>query len=200
MNERANVIHKDHTTARVAPSAQPERERFGPVFETRNNMRVIAEPDPRGGPPRGSVDLCSLVYTDATDWERGTRVQDVITTVKAAVDAATSILAQVIGEAVGEEGKRTDKQFARAAAQTADLEKTIADANARSAQFEIEVAGLRAENVELRRALQSLSSAQARAATRAHKPPAKSAAAKLRPKANGVKSPDGATLPDFVTK
>jgi len=55
-----------------ARQAKPERARFGPRFEVRdNNLRTVVERAPDGGPPIGSVDLRPLNYVNMEDWERG---------------------------------------------------------------------------------------------------------------------------------
>ena len=96
------IITKD---ARMAPRvgqepAIREAQAHSPRFERRSNMRVVAQPRRPRDPPAGSVDLRSLHYTsEATEeWGRGTRVQDVITTVNAAIDETVECFIEVIGD------------------------------------------------------------------------------------------------------
>jgi hypothetical protein len=139
MNERVDIIRKDNLNARTAaPRAKPERERFGARFETRNNLRVTAEPDPHGGAPRGSVDRCALNYVDMTDWERGTRIMDVVAT----VDSAVALVLEVIREAFAE------RLWA--------LEDKSDAIGKRLTMAELESAALKSENTSLKRDIAAL--------------------------------------------
>ena len=133
-------------------------------------MRVVAQPRRPRDPPAGSVDLRSLHYTsEATEeWGRGTRVQDVITTVNAAIDETVECFIEVIGDSCGDLGKEIDALAAQVGEITRRLER---------AEF---------ENATLKRSLELLAqSLGARAAA----PPKRKAKAK---------SSDAGGLPEFV--
>lgn len=169
------IITKDVRASRVGQEpALRDGQARGPRFERRRNMRIVAEPLHPRDPPAGSVDLRSLHYSPeaAGEWGMGTRVQDVITTVNAAIDEIADCFVEVIGEANGDLGKELDALAARVDEITRRLERS---------EF---------ENATLKREVELLGKCIG-------SQPSKAASAK--PKARR-KSSDVSSLPDFVVR
>jgi hypothetical protein len=148
----------------------------------------VAEPKPPAEPDGGrthlpgAVDLFSLGAN--AEWgPQAARIMDVAET----VDVASAAICQVFVEEM-------DAQRKIAAAEIAALDRRLA-------LVELDNQALRAANDALKREVTLLGQCLDHdRALLARKAAPRSAAAKSKPKANGAKPPDGATLPGFVTK
>jgi hypothetical protein len=120
MNERADVVFKDHTTTRDnaaaprQPGAEPERV-FGALYE----RGVIVGPA-RRGPPAGSVDLLSLHYDgdDLENWGRAVRLQDVVSS----IECGLTILGQAVREGREADYKLIDTEIDKVEAKIAAVQ------------------------------------------------------------------------------
>jgi hypothetical protein len=136
------IFHKDNLNARVMPEpaarSAPEPEYRGAVFE---KGRIVT-PDPHGGPPAGSVDLCSLVYDTPELWGQSVRLQDVV----ASIDNARTELIEVIASSLGERVRDIRKGLEE---KIAALDKRVATAESENETLRASLAGLEKQHTKL---------------------------------------------------
>jgi hypothetical protein len=72
----------------------------------------IVTPDPNGGPPAGSADLCVFAYSTPEAWSQAVRIQDCVATVERNADKLTELICTVVGERLRELRIAQEKKLA----------------------------------------------------------------------------------------